>query len=92
MQKRMEGTKAEAREMRDGLIAERDHEAADLLGSLVAGQPGDGGRDDALTSVNPAKSPENDAKTVPEKMSPLCLQQRKSKAKKKQANRLKKAS
>lgn len=73
-------------------IPERDHEAADLLGSLLAGQPGDSGKDDAPTSENQAESPENGEETVPKKMSPLCLQQGQSEAKKKQANRLKKAS
>ena len=73
-------------------IPERDHEAADLLGSLLAGQLGDSDKDDAPTSESPAESPENGEETVPEKMSPLCLQQGQSEAKKKQANRLRKAS
>ena len=73
-------------------IPERDHEAADLLGSLLAGRAEEAEEDDATASENTDEALENDVKTEPEKMSPLCLQQEQTEAKKKQANHLKKAS
>ena len=73
-------------------IPEKDHEAADLLGSLLAGNAEEGGKDVATADENPVETPENGEETGLEKMSPLCLQQGQTEAKKKQANRLKKAS
>ena len=73
-------------------IPEKDHEAANLLGSLLAGNAEEGGKDVATADENPVETPENGEETGLEKMSPLCLQQGQTEAKKKQANRLKKAS
>ena len=65
-------------------IPEKDHEAADLLGNLLASN--------APTSENAVEASRNGVETEDEKMSPLCLQQEQSEAQKKQASRLKKAS
>ena len=65
-------------------IPEKDHEAADLLGNLLASN--------APTSENAAETPSEGVRTEDEEMSPRCLQQEQSEAQKKQANRLKKAS
>ena len=72
-------------------ISEKDHEAADLLGSLLAANQAEGSAD-ASTSENSAEAPAEGVETEDEKMSPLCLQQEQSEAQKKQASRLKKAS
>lgn len=71
-------------------IPEKDHEAADLLGSLLATKP-DKNNDDSA-SENTAEAPEEGVETESGKMSPLCLQQGQTEAQKKQASRLKKAS
>lgn len=65
-------------------IPEKDHEAADLLGSLLnAGSSGD-----KNVSTDQA---ETELETESEKMSPLCLHQADSEATKKQVNLLEKA-
>lgn len=65
-------------------IPEKDHDAADLLGNLLASN--------APTSENAVEAPAEGVETEDEKMSPLCLQQEQSEAQRKQASRLKKAS
>ena len=56
-------------------IPEKDHEAADLLGNLLASN--------APTSEKAAETPSEGLETEDKKMSPLCLQQEQSEAQKK---------
>ena len=69
-------------------IPEKDHEAADLSGSLLTSKPAEG-HTDASTSENAAEAPSEGVETDDEKMSLLCLQQEQFEAQKKQASRLK---
>lgn len=64
-------------------IPEKDHEVADLLGDLLTSN--------APTSENAVETPSEGMETE-NGMSPLCLQQEQSEARRKQASRLKKAS
>lgn len=73
-------------------IPEKDHEAADLLGSLLAAKPDANEGNDDSAGENTIEVPEEGAETESEKMSPLCLQQGQIEAQKKQTSRLKKAS
>lgn len=52
-------------------IPEKDHEAADLLGSLLAGNAEEGGKNVATADENPVETPENGEETGLEKVSNL---------------------
>ena len=69
-------------------ISEKDHEAADLLGSLLAANQAEGSAD-ASASENSAEAPAEGVETEDEKMSPFCLQREQSETQRKQASELK---